>query len=588
MALRSDNARGLRLLLLVFEVSRARAVLILILLAVSGFSEGLGVAAVLPLLRLMGLAGDSEGPNSDALLDQFYALLSGVLGFEPTALMLLAAITAFFWVKGAALIVANSQAGALAALFATRLRADLLTALSRARWSYFKDKRAGDLANSITTEMSYASGAVRNGFDILAVGLQALIYLALAVLVSWKMTLAGVAAGAVLWLILHRFVGLTRRAAQQRRDAFHAILGQLVDQLRAVKPVKAMAVEGRFAGMLTAENDQLYRSLRLDALSKALLQGLGEPLLVTALAIIGGITIAVFDAELASLVVIALVLQRCANNLLRLQQRYQAIADTEVFLQAALRQLEEVQAAAEPHEGAQAPTNWSRLTLRSVSVNYGDRSVLYKVDLEIPARGFTALVGPSGAGKTTLTDLLLGLTPPSAGEIRIDDVPFASIDVRTWRSQIGYVPQETTLFNDTFYANIALRDPLITEAMAREAMELAGGATVLAQATDGLATPLGEHGLRFSGGERQRIAIARALVRRPKLLILDEPTTALDAATERAICTTLRNLSQHMAVFAISHQPAIAEAADRLYRLEGGILVAARPGAAPPATAAIR
>ena len=188
----------------------------------------------------------------------------------------------------------------------------------------------------------------------------------------------------------------------------------------------------------------------------------------------------------------------------------------------------------------------------------------------LPAGAFAAVVGASGAGKTTVADLIIGLIRPQRGEVWIDDLPMHDVDIRAWRNMIGYVPQETFLFHDTILANIALGDPAISRTRAEAALRRAEAWAFVAALPDGMDSVVGERGARLSGGQRQRIAIARALIRDPALLILDEATTALDPDTEASIVATIRRLAGKVTVLSISHQPAMRNAATIVYSVSNG------------------
>jgi ATP-binding cassette subfamily C protein len=180
-------------------------------------------------------------------------------------------------------------------------------------------------------------------------------------------------------------------------------------------------------------------------------------------------------------------------------------------------------------------------------------------------------MGPSGAGKSTLLDLLCGLTEPQSGEVRIDDVPLHDINLRQWRHMIGYVSQDTILLHDTVLNNILVGEPSLTADDAERALRQAGAWDFVSALPDGMLTVVGERGGLLSGGQRQRIAIARALAHKPSFLILDEPTSALDPESERTICETLQLLAQDLTIIAVSHQPAVINAADRVFILSNGI-----------------
>jgi ATP-binding cassette subfamily C protein len=221
-----------------------------------------------------------------------------------------------------------------------------------------------------------------------------------------------------------------------------------------------------------------------------------------------------------------------------------------------------------------------------VGFAYATGCVLREARLEIPAGGWTTIVGPSGAGKTTLVDLITALLRPQEGEIWIDDAPLADIDRRAWRRMIGYVPQETLLLNDTILTNVTLGEPGVGAHDAEAALRAAGAWDFVAALPLRMDTPVGERGTRLSGGQRQRLAIARAMVHGPALLVLDEATSALDAESEAEICATLQALRGKLTILAVSHRPALVQAADRVYRVdEGRVTLVTQDDPGPPGNA---
>jgi len=198
--------------------------------------------------------------------------------------------------------------------------------------------------------------------------------------------------------------------------------------------------------------------------------------------------------------------------------------------------------------------------------------VLHDVTLEIPARRTTALVGVSGGGKTTLADLLLGLLRPDQGRILVDGNPLDQMDLAAWRRGIGYVAQESFLFNDTIRQNL-LPDEGAPDEELLEALRTARLDDFVTRLPAGLDTLVGERGVRLSGGERQRLALARALVRRPRLLVLDEATSALDYENEALIRQALERLHGETTVVMITHRLPLARSADRVYVLDRGRVV---------------
>jgi ATP-binding cassette subfamily C protein len=244
----------------------------------------------------------------------------------------------------------------------------------------------------------------------------------------------------------------------------------------------------------------------------------------------------------------------------------------ESALLSLVERTQHARAEREASAGKRAPTLARGLSLDAVSVAHAGQAVLEGASIEVPAVGITAILGPSGAGKTTIVDLLTGLVRPDAGTVRVDGVPLDELDLPRWRAMIGYVPQELFLLHDSVRINVSLGDPELSEADVRAALRDAGALEFVSALPEGLDSSVGERGMLLSGGQRQRIAIARAIVRRPKLLVLDEATAALDAAHEGAIWQTVARLGEHTAVVAISHQPALVQFADRVYRIQHGKL----------------
>jgi len=177
------------------------------------------------------------------------------------------------------------------------------------------------------------------------------------------------------------------------------------------------------------------------------------------------------------------------------------------------------------------------------------------------------IVGPSGAGKTTLLDLLVGLLQPDAGTILIDGVPLADLDLRQWRRQIGYVPQESVMVDESVAYNVTLGEVGVGEDQIRAALRAADELEFVEAMPEGIHTRVGDGGSRLSGGQRQRLAIARALVHEPRLLILDEATSHLDPEAQAAVIETVKHLKGRLTIVAVAHQGLLIQAADRIYRL---------------------
>jgi ATP-binding cassette subfamily C protein len=333
-----------------------------------------------------------------------------------------------------------------------------------------------------------------------------------------------------------------------------------------------MGSEQRLVPLLEGTALGLKKAEQKHVLSKEGLRALQEPIAI--LAVAGGLYVALilWNKEIAELLVLTILFGQTVQRLGVLQGYYQNVAKSESAYWSLSDAIKRAQKAVETRSGREFPYLNQGIYFKNVTFKYGNKVVLENITFQIMAKKFTAVVGESGAGKTTIADLIIGILELQSGNIRIDDLSIRDVNIKEWRKMIGYVPQETTLFHESILLNITLGDPVYSSKDVEDALKRAGLSYYIDSLTDGINTIVGERGAKLSGGQRQRIAIARALVRRPKLLILDEPTTALDPKTEKEICKTLKELHEDVTIFAISHQTEIMKAADIVYKIENGVI----------------
>ncbi len=560
----------MRLMVSFFRAYPGHSIVMLLALLFAGVAEGIGLSALLPLISVAIDTGDANRPPPNEY-EQLVIDFIQQLGISPTIGVLLTIIVIGVTIKSLLLLVAKKEVGYTAAQVATDLRLEMLRAMLRSKWEYFIHQPIGRLTNRLATEAQRSSDSFVNGATLITYLVQAVIYGGVALAVSWKATLTTLAVGSIIIGISHFLVRMTRRAGKKQTRLLTSLLTQLTDTLQSVKPLKAMSKEHLADKVLAMETSRLNKAFRKQVFSSAALNAAQEEMFAIVLATGMFIALVKLGMPFPTVTVLAVVLGKMLSQLGKIQKQYQKMVVGESAFWSLKDAIEEARHAEEYLGEGATPNLTTGIRLEHVTFGYDpERPVLHDINIEIPQGRLTTLTGPSGSGKTTVIDLVIGLLKPQSGTVLIDDVPLDRLDMRAWRRMIGYVPQETLLLHASIVHNVTLGDPELDEDTAVQALKDAGAWDFIEHLPEGIHSTVGERGTKLSGGQRQRIVIARALVHKPALLILDEATSALDPENEAAIGKTMEALRGKLTILAISHQTALVEAADRVYRLENG------------------
>jgi ATP-binding cassette subfamily C protein len=563
----------MRLMLTFFRAYPWQSALMLLALLSAGIAESIGLSALLPLLNvaIKSNADTEGGAVADEPDNDFERVVNETLadmGLDPTIGVLLSIIVVAVTLKSLLLLLAKKQVGYTAAQVATDLRLEMLRAVLRVRWEYFLHQPIGKLTNALATESQRSSDSFVNGATVITLLIQAVIYGSVAVAVSWKATLVSLGAGAVIIGLSHFLVRMARKAGKKQTNLLIALLTRLTDTLQSVKPLKAMSREHLADTVLALKTSKLNKALQKQVFSTALLSSAQEEMFTIVIALGMFVALVKFNMPFATVLVLVALLGKMLSQLGKVQKQYQKMVLGESAFWSLKATINEARQAREVLGTGTLPTLDKSVKLEAVSFAYDEHPVLTDIAIEIPAGCLTTLIGPSGSGKTTVVDLVIGLLRPQSGAVSIDDTPLSELSLKAWRQMIGYVPQENLLLHDSVLHNVTLDDPELSEQDAVQALQDAGAWEFVSDMAQGINSTVGERGTKLSGGQRQRIMIARALVHKPKLLILDEATSALDPENEAAIGKTMKTLHGRLTILAISHQTALVDAADRVYRLQ--------------------
>ena len=564
---------------------RRRGAIVLMLLFVLGFVEALGVASIIPF---MAVVGDPETVQTNRYLNAAY----DTLGFSNIdQFLVFLGFVVFFVLVGSLLFSAFAHWAMyrFTQMCNYRLSSKLLTTYLERPYVWFLNQHSADLGRTVLSEVNQVvSKAIMPAMNLLSRSAIALFLIVLVVLIDPVVAFsAGIALGGSYLLI---FLAVRRRLVRLGTDLYQANEQRYriaQDALGGIKEIKVSGLENAY---VTRYRNPARRYAQRDASHKII--GQLPKFLLEAVAFGGMIGIILLllmtrEGGLGAALPMITVYAFAGYRLLpALQQIYQNSTTLKFGTRALTRLHDDFALGQSRMGGTQSASSGgeaqitleSRLELKDVSFSYSaSGAALRDVSLVIPAGHSVAFVGSTGAGKTTLVDVILGLLDPQEGQLLVDGQLIADGNRRAWQKVVGYVPQHIFLVDDTVAVNIALgEDPKQIDLVAVErAARIANLHDFITQGLpQGYGTVIGERGARLSGGQRQRIGIARAMYRDPALLVLDEATSALDNVTEHVVMDAIQRVGREKTVILIAHRLSTVRSCDQIFLLENGRVVA--------------
>jgi ATP-binding cassette subfamily C protein len=501
--------------------------------------------------------------------------LFDAVGVRPTLLAVLVLYVVFTIIQ-ASLIRARSLADAVAVQrYTLALRERLYSAIARARWLVVSRIRTSDVTYALTTAVDQVDNGANNVLFLIANLVVALVYAIFALRVSPAMTAIVLATSVVLLVVERARTLLGKKRGEQVTSSTSSLFATAAEQLGGLKTAKSYGHEQRHLALFVDIGKQV-NAARL-ALTRAFASLRWQMTVGSVLALILYLAVETFHLPTAAILLLLFIFSRLVPRLVTLQQTYQEILSVVPALNAIDTLIAQCEHAPERTTTGREPIVIEKgIELVDVSFSYSGNAQapqLHSVSLSIPAGKTSAIVGASGAGKSTVADMLLGLIIPDAGTVSIDGRPLDESHLKSWREQIAYVAQDTFLFNDTVRFNLDWAAPGATEREMNDALASAA-ADFVSALPSGLDTVIGERGVRLSGGERQRLSLARALLRHPRVLILDEATSSLDSENEERIFRAIQRLHGEMTIVIITHRLSTIRSADVIHVLDAGRVVA--------------
>lgn len=532
----------------------------------SGLLEAVGINAVIPLFSFV--TGSTAGTD---VISRAIVRIFSFLNLPFNLRFLLIFIISLFILKALAMIAFHYIHTKITADYQKEAMGDLFQKTLESDWSYLLRQKTAYLERVLMNDIAQTTYLLKYLSQTILLITSLTMYTLVALNISAPITLSVFAMGGIVFLALKRFVYKTRLASHAYAEADKQTAHHLSQNIIGVKTVKAMNVEIPVYKKALEYFDKL-RNLRIRTfLLQNTTQELLEPVGLIFITIVFAIIYRRPGFNFASFAVIIYLINRIFGYLQNAQMRLHNVNEFIPYLRTCVKYLTEAKAHRENFRNDGADFKFvQNLQFKNVTFAYaGTGPILENLNFTIRKGQMIGLIGPSGAGKTTIVDLLLRLFNPSGGQILLDGLNMREISMRQWRKNIGYVSQDIFLLNDTIANNVKFYEPFSDNEI-MEAARVANIADFIRAQPLGLGTIVGERGVLLSMGQRQRIVLARVLVRRPELLILDEATSALDNESEVAIQKAIENLRGKITVLVVAHRLSTVINADELLVLEDG------------------
>jgi len=545
--------------------------LLVLLNLVSAAIESIGILLFIPFLSQ--LSG-----SSIALSDRIpSAALFTSWNITITIGLTLGLLVLIFVLKGVMVFFLTAYRQTLLNRTGQKIREGLIALYSEVNYHYALRKSAGFFGNLAVSETERACMAMEGFCNALASLITACIFFTIALFLHSALSVFMLLAVAFSFILLRKLSARARRYSVQITLLSSRLNEFLIQTLQAFKYLKATE---RFSSLraqlskISADNSQARNKL---ALVNAGLMAVQEPVLVICLACVFYYGVVIGRSHIASVMVAVLFFYRCMIEVGHFNRHWQLLSSYAGSLELVWTAAMEMEQHRERRDGEAVDCFYEKIELRDVSYAYDAQAVLQDVNIRIGKNTSVAFVGASGAGKTTLVDLLTGVLKPTQGTVCIDDKDLHTLNLSRYRQSIGYVEQDTIVFDDTIANNISMQwDQHVDDQTWARIQKAAGSAycdEFIERLPQGYHTRVGERGLKLSGGQRQRLAIARELFKQPDILILDEATSSLDSQSEAYIQQSIERLRGFLTIIIISHRLSTIKQVDYLYVIEQGRII---------------
>lgn len=533
----------------------------------SSLLEGIGINAAIPMFSFISGTSDKADDPISKIIKKFFDFLQ--INFSLKYLFIF--ICGLLMLRVLILLLSNYIKIKITAVYEEKTRGELFKLTAEANWQYLIKQKLGYLDTILVTNVQNGSSLLQTISSSLMIVASLFIFLLVAINISPQITLITLVLGGLMFFVFKPFLYKTRSLSRENEKINRFTAHHINENILGMKTIKIMSAGGK----IVDKAKEYFKALRelvvktnfLSVATSALIQPIG----LIFVFIIFAISYKSNNFNFIALAAIIYLIQRIFTYAQQLQGNIYSITVSSTYVNKMLEYRDEAKKNKEIDNGLENFKFDKYLEFKNVGFSYDQSKLILKnVSFTIKKGEMVGLIGPSGAGKTTIVDIILRLFNPNKGEISIDGENINKIKINDWRKNIGYVSQDIFLKNDTIANNIKFYNDSITDEEMVEAAKMANIYDFILSCPDKFSTVIGERGFLLSVGQRQRIVIARILARRPEILILDEATSALDNESEVLIQKVIENLKNKITVLLIAHRLSTVMNCTKLLVLQNG------------------